>query len=60
MTSALPEYPSEYREVCVYADRLEVRTLGLSDGAFAERSLIPGKEWTRGEAEDREAVIPLT
>lgn len=59
VTSALPEFPVEYREVCVYEDRIEVRAKGLSDPSFAERSLIPGKDWTRGTPEDRETVIPL-
>ena len=57
VTSALPEYPTEIREVCVYLDRLVVRTLGLSDPTFAQRSLIEGKSWTRGEAQDRETII---
>ncbi len=59
VTSALPEFPVEYREVCVYEDRLEVRAKALSDPSFAERTLIPGKEWTLGTPEDRETVIPL-
>lgn len=59
VTSALPEFPVEYRVVEVHDDRLEVRTRTLSDGQFAHRSLIPGKNWTRGEAQDREAVIRL-
>ena len=58
-TGALPEYPTEFREVRVYEDRMEVLTHGLSDPSFAERSRIPGREWTRGEEEDRRAVIPL-
>jgi 3',5'-cyclic AMP phosphodiesterase CpdA len=56
-TGALPEFPTEFREIRVYDDRMEVQTHGLSDTSFAERSLIPGKEWTRGEACDRSAVI---
>lgn len=59
VTAALPEFPTEYREVCVYDDRLEITTRGLSAPAFAERSRIPGKEYTAGEPQDREAVIPL-
>lgn len=59
VTGALPEYPTEYRDVQVFDDRMEVRTVGLSDPAFAEQSLIPGKGWTAGDAEDRHAVIPL-
>ncbi|HDP34234.1 MAG TPA: hypothetical protein ENN29_03890 [Candidatus Hydrogenedentes bacterium] len=58
-TSALPEYPVEYREIRVYSDRMEVRTHGLSDPSFAEKSLIPGKDYTVGEQQDREATIPL-
>jgi len=59
VTSSLPEYPTEYRDVRVFADRLEISTLGLSDESFAARSLIPGHEWIAGERPDREAVIRL-
>ena len=59
ITGALPEYPTEYRDVCVYADRLEVRTVGLSDPSFAARSLIPGQAWTAGQASDRAVTIPF-
>lgn len=59
VTGALPEYPTEYRDIQVYDDRLEVRTLGLSNGDFAKRSLLPGKAWTSGEPQDRSVVIPL-
>jgi len=59
VTGALPEYPTEYRDVQVFEDRLEVHTCGLSDPQFAARSLIPGKEWTRGEERDRSVIIPL-
>ncbi len=38
---------------------MEVYTLGLSNEAFAGESLIEGREWPRGRAEDRESVIPL-
>lgn len=58
-TGALPEYPTEYRDFQVYEDRIEMRTLGLTDPSFAARSLIPGKEWTAGEPEDRKTTIPL-
>lgn len=58
-TSALPEYPIEFREVQVFRDRLEVITHGLSDPSFAEKSLIPGHDFTRGEEEDRSIAIPL-
>jgi 3',5'-cyclic AMP phosphodiesterase CpdA len=56
-TAALPEYPCEYREVQVFDDRLEVFTHPLSDASFAQRSLLPGREYTRGAAEDRRATI---
>jgi 3',5'-cyclic AMP phosphodiesterase CpdA len=56
-TGAMPEYPVEYREVRVFDDRMEIETCGLSDPSFADRSLIPGKEWTAGQAEDRQTVI---
>ena len=59
VTGALPEYPVEYREVRVYDDRLEIETHGLSDPSFAERALIPGKDFTGGQPGDRSAVIPL-
>ncbi len=59
VTSALPEFPCEYREVQVFDDRLEIHARTLSDTSFADRSLIPGKDWTLGEAQDREAVIPF-
>jgi len=59
VTGSLPEFPTEYRDIRVYDDRIEVSTLGLSDPAFARRSLIDGKDWTAGEAQDRAAVIPL-
>lgn len=58
-TGSLPEYPTEYRDVRVFEDRMEVSTLGLSDPAYAQRSLIPGHEWTSGTPQDREVVIPL-
>lgn len=59
ITGALPEYPTEYREIQVHDDRLEVFTHPLSDSSFAQRSLIPGKDYTAGQPCDREAVIPL-
>ena len=58
-TGALPEYPTEYRDVQVYDDRIEIETLGLSDRSFAARSLIPGKGWTSGQPQDRRATIRL-
>jgi 3',5'-cyclic AMP phosphodiesterase CpdA len=60
ITAALPEYPTEYREIAVHDDRIVVTTRGLSDPSFAARSLIEGKEWTSGEAQDRSATIALT
>ena len=59
VTGPLPEYPTEYREIEVYEDRLELYTRGLSDTSFANRSLIPGNEWTSGEPGDRRATIRL-
>lgn len=56
-TGALPEYPSEYRDIHVHDDRMEIFTNGLSDSSFATRSLIPGKEWAAGEECDRAATI---
>ncbi len=60
ITGALPEYPTEYRDVCVHDDRMEISTVGLSDPSFAARSLIPGNGWTAGQAADRVVTIPLT
>ena len=59
VTGALPEFPTEFREIEVHDDRLEVRTLGLSDTGFARRSLIPGKDWTAGTEHDRTVTISL-
>ena len=59
VTGSLPEYPVEFRDVQVFDDRLEVRTLGVGGGVFAKRSLIPGKEWTAGEDRDRTFTVPL-
>jgi len=59
VTGALTEYPVEYRDIRVYADRIEVHTLGLSEDEFAARSLVQGGEWTGGEERDRRVVIPL-
>jgi len=59
ITGALPEYPTEYRDIQVYPDRIEVDTCPLSDASFANRSLIPGKSWTSGENGDRKTVISL-
>ncbi len=58
-TGALVEYPIEYREFHVYDDRVEVYTQGLSNEGFAQESLIEGREWPRGSADDRELVIAL-
>lgn len=60
VTGALPEFPTEYRDIAVYEDRIEITTRGLSNGAFARRSLIPGKEWVAGQPCDRTATIALT
>ena len=59
VTGALPEYPTEYRDVRVYGDRLEIETVGLSDPSFAAGSLMAGKEWTSGGAQERTATISL-
>ena len=59
VTGALPEFPTEYRDIQVFDDRMEVHTLGLSNPNYALRSLIPGKAWTAGEASDRSVIIPL-
>lgn len=59
ITGSLPEYPTEYREICVFEDRLEITTRGLSDPSFAARSLIPGKDFTSGQPGDRKATVPF-
>lgn len=58
-TGALPEYPSEYREIQVFEDRLEVYTRSLSNPEFAERSKVPSRVVTRGEESDRRVTISL-
>lgn len=58
-TSALPEFPCEYREIQVYDDRLEIFTRGLSDSSFAERSLVPSRRVTEGSPADRRRTISL-
>lgn len=59
VTGAMPEYPTEYRDCQVHEDRIEIHTLGLSDPSFAARSLLPGRGWTSGQAQDRRVTIPL-
>jgi len=59
VTGAMPEFPTEYRDVQVWDDRIEIRTCPLSDASFAARSLIDGRDWTAGEEQDRTLTIPL-
>jgi len=59
VTAALPEYPTEYREIAVHDDRMEITTRGLSDPSFAARSLIESNTWTAGDPQDRSMTIPL-
>lgn len=59
ITGSMPEFPCEYRDVCVYSNRMEIHTCLLSDSSFAGRSLIPNRSYTAGMPEDRDAVIPL-
>ncbi|HQL93267.1 MAG TPA: metallophosphoesterase [Candidatus Hydrogenedentes bacterium] len=58
-TGSLPEYPSEYRVVRVFEDRMEAVATPLSDPSFAARSFLPGRELTAGQPQDRSVVIPL-
>jgi 3',5'-cyclic AMP phosphodiesterase CpdA len=58
-TGSMPEYPCEFREIIVNEHKMDVVTHKLSDSMFAERSLIPGKEWTKGEPQDRQVSITL-
>ncbi len=59
VTGALPEFPTEYRDIQVFDDRMEVRTCALSNKEFARRSLIAGMDWTAGDPQDRQVTIPL-
>ncbi|MCX8065252.1 MAG: metallophosphoesterase [Candidatus Hydrogenedentes bacterium] len=59
VTSSLCEFPCEYREIIVGDGRISIKTHGLSNSKFAEDSLIPGKELTRGTNEDREYLLSL-
>jgi Icc protein len=59
VTSAMPEFPIEYRDVQVHPDRMEISTLGLSDAGYATQSLLPGNDWTAGQPVDRMATISL-
>lgn len=56
-TSSLPEYPVEYRVIEVHEDRWEIASQTLSDPSFAQRSLIPGHDYTAGQPEDRKLSI---
>ena len=58
-TGSLPEYPSEYRVVRVFEDRMEAVATPLSDLSFARRSFLPGRELAAGQPQDRSVVIPL-
>lgn len=58
-TSALCEYPIEFRQFIVHEDRVEMLTYGLSKPDYAQQSLIPGRESVRGFHEDRTAIIYL-
>ncbi len=59
VTGAMPEFPTEFRDVHVYEDRLDIHTCSLSNSTFASRSLIDGKDWTAGDPSDRTATISL-
>lgn len=59
VTSAMPEFPCEYREICVSDGMLEIRTCGLSNSSFAARSLMSGHDYTAGQPQDRDAKIAL-
>ncbi len=58
-TSALCEYPMEFRQFVVEKDKIKVQTLGLSNSDYARQSCISGKEITRGYDEYRNTTIPL-
>lgn len=59
VTSSLCEYPNEYRIVAVEYNVLKIVTSELSNPIYAYRSLIPGREKTRGTTIDRVTAIPL-
>ena len=58
-TCSMREYPFEYRIVEVNNQKMEVKTFGLYDESFAERSFIPERknEWVKGKRNDREITI---
>lgn len=58
-TSALAEYPVEYREVRVYKDHIEFAATPLSELEYAAASLVEGNEWVAGQPEDRHFEITL-
>lgn len=58
-TSALCEYPIEFRKFSVQTHKIEVHTFGLSNTSFAQQSLIPGREVVQGQTEDRTFIINL-
>ena len=54
-TAGLAEFPCEYRKIRLTSDRIDVETVKLSRGNFAELSYIParGNRWTAGRPIDR-------
>ncbi|MEE3258145.1 MAG: metallophosphoesterase [Candidatus Latescibacterota bacterium] len=54
-TGALIEYPNELRRVRVSDGGIDIETVPLLDGAFAERSYLPewNNRWVAGRPEDR-------
>ncbi|HPC16027.1 MAG TPA: metallophosphoesterase [Candidatus Hydrogenedentes bacterium] len=60
VTGSMPEFPCEYRDVHVYDNRIEIHTCALSNTSFANRSLIPGHDYTAGMPQDRRATISLS
>lgn len=58
-TSALCEYPIEFRKFLVHTQKIEIHTFGLSNTNFAQQSLIPGREIVQGAPEDRTLTINL-
>lgn len=54
-TAALSEFPCEYRKITLASDRIDVETMKLSRGGFAELSYIParGNRWPAGRPIDR-------
>ena len=54
-TAGLAEFPCEYRKIRVSSNQIDVETMKLSRGGFAELSYVParGNRWPAGRPVDR-------